>query len=116
MRFAARYSSTILGLKNLPEIPEALFEFASRCGLSKAFVCDTLNIMGEFAALGLDSYEESLLACVAAVSPDRQIETDFDYEVFKALQVNVKLAIKMHFEKIISQFRFIFITLFESLR
>jgi hypothetical protein len=87
MRFAARYSSTILGVKNLPEIPEALFEFASRCGLSKAFVRDTLDIMGDFVALGLDSYEESLLACVAAVSPDRQIETDFDYEVFNALQV-----------------------------
>jgi len=97
MRFAARYSSTILGLKNLPEIPEALFEFASRCGLSKAFVCDTLNIMGEFAALGLDSYEESLLACVAAVSPDRQIETDFDYEVFKALQETMMMTLRIKF-------------------
>ena len=87
MRFAARYSSLILEMANLPEIPDALFKIAHRCGLSESFVKDTLETMGMFAALGLDSYEESLLACVAAVSPDRGIETEFDFEILSALQV-----------------------------
>ena len=69
---------------------QALFDIANRCGLSEEFVKDTFEVMGKFAALGLDSYEESLLACVAAVSPDRQIETNFDYEVLTALQVNLR--------------------------
>ncbi|CAG5110957.1 Oidioi.mRNA.OKI2018_I69.chr2.g5303.t1.cds [Oikopleura dioica] len=97
MRFAARYSSLILEMANLPEIPDALFKIAHRCGLSESFVKDTLETMGMFAALGLDSYEESLLASVAAVSPDRGIETEFDFEILSALQETMMMTLRIKF-------------------
>ena len=78
MRFATRYAH---------HLPPQLMSTLGGMGISSVAQQEVVRLIIEFNRLGLDSYEQSLMAAICATSADRGVTDKFDYAVLSATQV-----------------------------